>query len=1012
MAEVGSGVVRELNDKEREIRETMETWDARTRDFQTDSEQVIRTLQESLDQSVQEARDGIAELGRRGRALEEESLAALTTYIQQQSASVREELEGRIGDLASRDASLIEDAHAAMESRHRESGEQVERRLAEMSREFEQHVEETKEHLRGEISTIGDTFQSLSGEVDSTTARIDETLQLLNSRVDNLDHTTSQQISEIKERLESHAYDVTTEIEGERQRLTAGLAELSDTYRRDRDAMTQLEQELQGVISRTAEDLSGVDSSVSKRVEELETRLASRIDTSARTMETQILSDLEKRLTDYEKGLNYRFTKIESVNHDIDNLEEQMRSTMDRISERIRGDFLAFGEELRELREADRKEGQDAMELLRQEMGALENGLNELKERAYENVSEKLKVFEDEFFADLKTRSNEMEDQIHEWRENVHARLAAMEEEHYEARDRLEASYDEELRSRIGTFQEQITGQLRKTEQQIETAREGLHTRLNALDEQVLGFDETIKDELESLKDRSFQTFRAEFSQANNRVRDDLKSFETEVDEQIAAIRSGIKNDTGELENMVEASRSDVAVWQTEVLNKLRSGSADVNNQLADTKVRISENLQELKREFSDERNELVEESKEERSRIREEIGELSTSLDTLQQRLATVSRDAMEGIQERYRTIRKDIDEHESEVTERIDDRSTAFRELVEDTHRQFQAMRERLLGKLEEESRTLETTLTEIDKRQRSFIEQTKIFDRADSLKIALDENIEELKAEISRVEGMRGEIRDIEGQFAKIRKMSADMGEKMARFSADKRRIDLLEEDYKRLITLAQSVEQKIDHVGNSDEQLRDITARLKSLDELQEEVEVRFERLEKRRSLIDQTADGLESNSRALETIESRIGEITDQIEAMPASVNSLASQLKKILAAKKDTDTAVTQLANLEQTLADVESRMSELQTAREWLARTETRLEEIRRDAGEQVKLLGSIMREEARKNPSDGGAPSLSARETVQKLAHQGWKVDEIARATKVSKGEVELILELTGKK
>ncbi|MFW5828279.1 MAG: SpiroCoCo family coiled-coil protein, partial [Alkalispirochaeta sp.] len=116
---------------------------------------------------------------------------------------------------------------------------------------------------------------------------------------------------------------------------------------------------------------------------------------------------------------------------------------------------------------------------------------------------------------------------------------------------------------------------------------------------------------------------------------------------------------------------------------------------------------------------------------------------------------------------------------------------------------------------------------------------------------------------------------------------------------------------------------------------------------------------------------------------------------------------------KETKAAVEQLAKLDETLSDVEHRMKELQTAREWLARTETRLEEIRRDAGEQVKLLGSIMREESKKNPDgSGGAPSLSARETVQKLAHQGWKVDEIARATKVSRGEVELILELTGKK
>jgi DNA-directed RNA polymerase specialized sigma24 family protein len=93
--------------------------------------------------------------------------------------------------------------------------------------------------------------------------------------------------------------------------------------------------------------------------------------------------------------------------------------------------------------------------------------------------------------------------------------------------------------------------------------------------------------------------------------------------------------------------------------------------------------------------------------------------------------------------------------------------------------------------------------------------------------------------------------------------------------------------------------------------------------------------------------------------------------------------------------------------------MDELQTAREWLARTETRLEEVSREAQEQVKLLGSLMKNEnsGKKAEKGQGAPSLSARDMVIKLAHQGWKVEEISKAVQVSRGEVELILELAGK-
>ena len=90
--------------------------------------------------------------------------------------------------------------------------------------------------------------------------------------------------------------------------------------------------------------------------------------------------------------------------------------------------------------------------------------------------------------------------------------------------------------------------------------------------------------------------------------------------------------------------------------------------------------------------------------------------------------------------------------------------------------------------------------------------------------------------------------------------------------------------------------------------------------------------------------------------------------------------------------------------------MENLNQAREWLARTETRLEEVQREAEEQVKLLGAIMKQDGgQKNAA--GAPPVTTRDTVIKLARQSWNVDEIARATSLSRGEVELILELAAK-
>lgn len=1003
--------------------------------IRADAASQIDELRVELDDLVRTAAERLEGLAREGRTLETESLQGLTGYIQEKTGEVRTALEAQLADVAAQASSLTGDA------------------LERVGADIDQRIEEHRERLNGEILSLRERFGAMRSELDEWMEKNRqaaeeleeqvETLQAenrireeertriieqrsaeaaelldnhrsdLDGRMKRLEEAVDHSLGELQGRLEADSAASRSRIDRHQEKMKAALTALEQRFESDVAAMQALGSEADRQMEDLTQRLSTETAELGERLDRVTGDLGSRIDGTARETEQRILGDLETRLADYEKALSYRFSKVEAVNADIDALEQNLRATMDRISERVRGDFLAFGEEIRSLRENDRQESEEGMQILRDAMQELESGLNELKQRAYDNVSEKLKVFEDEFFTDLRERSSAMDARIDAWREEVGGRLDALQTEHETERVVTEKEYADQLRQRLHLFQETINGQLTKLDDQIGSFRNGIESRVEATEEHLVSLESSLKEEVESLGDRSRQNFRHEFSQTDERIRADLREFETEVQSAVQEIQRDADAERSRIEDLVEATRSDVSVWQTEVLNQLRSSGADVNNQLADAKVRLSENLQDLKREFAEEKEAVVAESLAQRQQVRNELESLGAQIRRLEGDLRERSSEALEEFESTFNTLQKRADEHERRMTDSLDARTEEFRGLVANTRDQFHAMREKLIGKLEEEASTLGTTLQEIDKRQKAFIEQTGIFERADSLKTTLLQAIEELKEEIARVEGTRGEVREIEGQFARIRKMSAEAGEKMARFTADKRRIDLLEEDYRRLISLAQSVEDKIQHVGNSDDQLQEITARLKSLDELQNEVEARFDRLEKRRGLVDQTSDRLESNAQAVAAIEEQIQTLATGLREMPDQITDLSRQLRSVASQRKETDAAVAQLAKLDETLSEVEGRMTELQTAREWLARTETRLEEIRRDAGEQVKLLGSIMREDSRKNPDgSGGAPSMSARETVQKLAHQGWKVDEIARATKVSKGEVELILELTGKK
>ena len=67
------------------------------------------------------------------------------------------------------------------------------------------------------------------------------------------------------------------------------------------------------------------------------------------------------------------------------------------------------------------------------------------------------------------------------------------------------------------------------------------------------------------------------------------------------------------------------------------------------------------------------------------------------------------------------------------------------------------------------------------------------------------------------------------------------------------------------------------------------------------------------------------------------------------------------------------------------------------------------KDIRAHLKLSKSLLdREASRQTPGNKGAPAPQDRENILRLKNQGWTVQEIADAMNMSRGEVELTLEI----
>jgi chromosome segregation ATPase len=179
-----------------------------------------------------------------------------------------------------------------------------------------------------------------------------------------------------------------------------------------------------------------------------------------------------------------------------------------------------------------------------------------------------------------------------------------------------------------------------------------------------------------------------------------------------------------------------------------------------------------------------------------------------------------------------------------------------------------------------------------------------------------------------------------------------------------------------------------------------------------VEARYTRLEGRKKVVETTTQSVDKNFEQLTALEKNIKAFERDLKSLPKVVGDLKKEVEYITGSREKADKVVSKIEKLDDTLSDVEARMEKLSVARDWLARTETRLEKVGKQAEDQLKLLETLVKDEVSRFKKERGAPSLDKRQTVTQLARKGWSAEEIARATKLSRGEVELILELISDK
>ena len=1037
------------------------------------TEEIVDSMTDEVtrsDAAVKEFSEYISQLEARRDDLEEETVNNLRNRFQEFVAEAddsksrimsnfeadikrlldQEEQEGRelVGEIKTRHESLKDEVEQSQELLN-EKLEIFQDRAARIEDEFQATLKEAAE--KGKI--LEDEVFTLLKDHIETRARTAETSlhSLLNETQDKMERSRKELVrmfgetrseitvwraelqknmaeasDELQQKYETFAGDMAAKFANVNQRADGEKAEqkaaLDRFIQETRSMISELESTAEQRTSELIASIENKEKQIGMRLEDVDQRGREMAESVRGNMEAKLidfegklserLGDFETKVTDYEEDATYRFERVEEINSELNSFENNMRKNMEKTAAGVRQDFELAISRISSEREQEKKKAEQQLVDIHASLETIDKELVDLKSRAYENVSEKLQVFEDDFFSDLRGRSEQMKERLESWQNEINSRMEDLVTEQRTERDRIEKSYGEDLKNKIADLQNGTLSQYERFNTQVGEFQNTLNDRISAAESFIESYKTTLSEEMANLKETSKRKFEIEFQEHTQNVEDQLKQRERELDMSLRVLGEEMERGRKEIRGGLDSTGTDVAIWQANVLQQMKEAKAGIDGEVQDLKGVVHVSIDTLKDEFRTQKDELVTGSEEERGRLRDELQSITAAVQRLDSELKNKSIEAVENVTKHAGEFLVGFQQKADDLESRSDERIKEFRTLVQEIRDRVETTQQKLQIKIEESYNILSVNIQEIDKQQKSFVTQTEIFERADSLKVSLQESIEVLKSDIARMEDQSSGLRDAEKNFTNIRKLGEEVSAKLTKFLTNKRKIESMDDDFKRLISISQTVDAKLEQVTSSHDKLQEMQAQIRNLDNLEKEVAQKYERLENRKQIIDTTIEGVDRNFQTLEDLEDEIKKTQGTLSPIPRELEEMEDKIRVLSSNKPKAEQTIQLVEQLDSNLKDLEERLEKIQTAREWLARTETRLEDINKQAEDQVKLLGTLMKEGAKKTKQERGAPASGERDTVVRLSHQGWTVAQIAQATGLSKGEVELILELGPKR
>ncbi|WP_024653521.1 SpiroCoCo family coiled-coil protein [Borrelia persica] len=830
--------------------------------------------------------------------------------------------------------------------------------------------------------------------------KYDEKYLLVDKAIDDKTNLISELISdkyaELDNKYSNMHFDVENKLDVFISKLNLELSNSNEKMDRD------IKEQLKG-LAELKVSLSNIEEDVLKLKEDSYHNLSSHL----KLLEEDFFQDLKERSDNLSNSLENFIT---SSDQRIKSLENEIIKNLEDKENLIRDFRIEIEQELILNKENFYLEFNNEFDIKRRDV---ENKIALMETNVTNRVDEFINLVDnrqsnfDSWFVKVK------DDMVH-WQKNTYRE--------FEERSGITKESLNEIKRDIDGIENDLEIVKSSVNQRTKKIFEDLHTDIKDFEDRAYLNLKNISDDVQGKVLNIENTMHSKINSINEKMNLNIEelasqveikflSHQKDLEDKISEINEKLEYEYNLMTSKIESERQDIVSKFFNDRDNFESQVKLIQDDVLSLSEKVNTYQVEIERTVKESYDSFATTLREEcvafENDIKRNLNYSEEDIKTLRNNLNLKVNNIESEFKDKYDLIIKSVDENISQLKLKVLNYDNEFSHFINDTKDNLIAYKASLMGELDDRYNVINTKIVNFERLGAELEKNHGLIEEVYHFKNKLEELRKTLVGEIELVQKYKGDFESIAREIEDVKIRTSDIIEVFNDLKTHQIDIKGIKRDFVECLEFYTSFKERYKKFTESYDEIQVYKTKLKEIKDEQDTILDNYDRINNKDSILKSTLESVDRNFDLINEIETKMNLLFKESSGFKHSLDELRDIMSELLANKDLSKEVLGNVQTLQEMLVEIEDKLEHTQSVREKVAKSETRLENLNIAAEERIKTLGILVKTES-KYKDNIGLNNATVRDSVIKLMRQGWSALEISRATKLSVGEVELILEL----